>query len=330
MKITILGTSSGIPTKQRNLSAVALQPDQSKEWLLVDCGEATQHQLLHTPLSLRNLSAICITHVHGDHCYGLPGLVASAQMAGREQPLKIIAPKGIELMLKTIIECTDMHIQYPIEYYDVAELSLPVELAPFSITPIELSHRVPSFAYKVALHSHKAKLNAEAVLALGVPKGPLWGELQQGKTVTLDDGRTVNGEDCLLADGAPMQMIVAGDNDQPQLLAAACTDSQLLIHEATYTQAVLDKVGPKPQHSSAKQVCEMVEQAGLNNLILTHFSARFKYGDDDASSINQVAEEARRYYSGEVFLANDFDQFHLTSEGELVLLKSNQATPVKM
>ncbi len=317
MNIITLGTSSGVPTKQRNLSAVAVWREGRKPWVLVDCGEATQHQLQHVSLSLQQLSAIAITHVHGDHCYGLPGLVASAQMAGREQPLKIICPKPVETMLRTVIDCTDMFLRYPIEYIDVATLEGSVDVGDFSLSAIELSHRVPSFAYQLEENQVELRLNAQALEAAGVPKGPLWGRLRKEGCITLEDGREISGERFIAPSRAPRKVIVAGDNDQPQLLAEACAKSQLLIHEATYTQAVLDAVGPAPQHSSAKMVADMAEQSGLPNLILTHFSARFQYDESAPFSMQQVAQEAKACYGGELFLANDLDHFRLSSEGKL-------------
>lgn len=116
MDLIFLGTSSGTPTKQRNVTGLALAADSGKAWYLVDCGEATQHQLLHTPLSLNGLRAIFITHVHGDHCYGLPGLLASAAMAGRKDPLPIVAPKGIEAWIRATLELTAVFLPFALEF----------------------------------------------------------------------------------------------------------------------------------------------------------------------------------------------------------------------
>lgn len=134
--LTFLGTSAGIPTKQRNVTALAVEcvnpylaGDKTKRkkwrpWLLVDCGEGTQHQLLRTKLSGHNLAAICITHVHGDHCYGLPGLLASLAMSGRTRPLRIIAPKAIGVLLDTLAVTTELYLTYPIEFMAIEDLLL--------------------------------------------------------------------------------------------------------------------------------------------------------------------------------------------------------------
>ena len=114
-----LGTSSGTPTKQRNVSAIAIKKANAKSWHLIDCGEGTQHQILHTHLSLNTLSSISITHIHGDHCYGLPGLLASAAMAGRTDPLLIIAPQGIQRFIETTCQLTELQLPYKINFLAV-------------------------------------------------------------------------------------------------------------------------------------------------------------------------------------------------------------------
>ncbi|MCW8997745.1 MAG: MBL fold metallo-hydrolase, partial [Kangiellaceae bacterium] len=122
MKITFLGTSSGVPTKHRNVSGIALEVGENKNWFLIDCGEATQHQLLNTKLSTRNLSAVFITHIHGDHCYGLPGLLASTAMSGRTETLYLIGPAKIKQFIDGVIEATDLFLTYPLEFLDVETL----------------------------------------------------------------------------------------------------------------------------------------------------------------------------------------------------------------
>src|SRR5690606_26719888 len=110
MNLIFLGTSAGMPTKFRNVTALAVQEDTGRAWYLVDCGEATQHQILRTKLSLNRLAAIFITHVHGDHCYGLPGLLASTGMSGRTEPLVIVAPAGIEDWINSTLQLTSLHL----------------------------------------------------------------------------------------------------------------------------------------------------------------------------------------------------------------------------
>lgn len=274
LHFTFLGTSSGVPTLARNVSALAIRNSKNKDWILVDAGEGTQHRIQQTKLSLQNLIAICITHVHGDHCYGLVGLLASAGMNARTTALTIIAPKEIQQWIEVTAQLTDLHLPYLLNFIDVNEATQILQITDeLSIQAHQLSHRVPSFAFSIiAQHIHK-KLDTQALIQLGVPKGKAWGDLQQGLDIEFN-GENLKAADFIQTQTQRVHAIVGGDNDRPKLLAQACQDAQLLIHESTYTQVILDKVGSGPMHSSAKMVAEFAQQQSLSNLILTHFSPR--------------------------------------------------------
>lgn len=320
MELTFLGTSSGVPTKTRNVSGLVLRKQNSKSWYLIDCGEGTQHQLLHVKLSLKSLKAICITHVHGDHCYGLPGLLATAAMSGRTEPLTIIAPKGIEAFLSAVVKSTDLHLSYKINFVSVETLDSANEFKDFDISSVTLSHRVPSYGYSFTENNVSKKLDTGKLKSLGVARGPLWGKLQSGESITLDSGETIKPEDCYLTNEAPRKVIICGDNDTPNLLKQESMGANLIVHEATYTEAISEKVGPGPQHSSAKIVAKFAESCGLSNLILTHFSARYQPDNEKFDSIIDIENEAKQSYSGNLFLANDFDVYQLNKQGEVTCI----------
>lgn len=313
LHFTFLGTSSGVPTLTRNVSALAIRNSKNKDWILVDAGEGTQHRIQQAKLSLQNLVAICITHVHGDHCYGLVGLLASAGMNSRTAPLTIIAPKEIQQWIEVTAQLTDLHLPYPINFIDVNEATQVQQITDeLSIQAHRLSHRVPSFAFSIIAQYTQKKLDTKALIQLGVAKGKAWGDLQQGLDVQFNE-QTLKAADFTQTQTQRVQAIVGGDNDHPELLAQACQDAQLLIHESTYTQAVLDKVGSGPMHSSAKIVAEFAQQQGLINLILTHFSPRHQ----DSAGQQAIADEVHQYYQGNFYLAGDFDQFTLDTTGQL-------------
>lgn len=314
MNITFLGTSSGMPTKQRNVTAIAVAPANSKRWYLIDCGEATQHQLLHTRLSLQHLQAIMITHVHGDHCYGLPGLLASAATNGRTEALSIVAPAAIKDYIEAVCRHTTLKLPYPLHFHAVETLEEPFISPDFAVTRIAMSHRVPSFAYEFNQTPRPGKLETDKLHALGVPPGPLWGRLQSGEDVQLDDGRLLLARDYSQPVKA-RRLIIGGDNDKPELLLERAAQADVLIHEATYTAAVSEEVGPGPGHSSAASVAQFAQDVQLPNLILTHFSKR--YHQPSGTSIEVIREEARRYYKGTLFLANDFDVYELQANGSV-------------
>ena len=324
MDFTFLGTSAGTPTKARNVTGLALQHGGPKSWYLVDCGEGTQHQLLHTRHSLQQLRAVFITHVHGDHTYGLPGLLASASMNGRTEPLAVIAPKQVRPFIETALETSESTLGYELKFVEVKAFDFSWEDEAVRVTTVPLSHRVPCFAYVFTEKNLEKKLLTDQLQADGIEPGPAWGQLQRGRDVVLEDGRAVRSQEYVAITRKPRRVIVAGDNDNPDLLRDACDDTQVLVHEATYTQEVSDRVGPAPQHSSAAQVARFAESIKLPNLILTHFSSRYQFVHKSAPLVDEIAEEARRFYTGELYLARDFAEFRLNKDMTLTQIVSRQ------
>ncbi|MCS0633916.1 hypothetical protein NX786_31735 [Telluria mixta] len=181
---------------------------------------------------------------------------------------------------------------------------------------IALSHRMPSWAYRFTERTVERKLDAARLRAAGIAPGPAWGALQHGLDAVLDDGRVLHAADWLLAPRKARTVIVGGDNDTPGLLLEAARTADVLIHEATYTEEVLLKVGPGPMHSSALRVARMAAQAGLPNLVLTHFSPRYQDGEGPLS-MAAVEAEARSVYDGQLYLARDLDRYVLDRNGTL-------------
>lgn len=335
MKLTFLGTSAGVPTKYRNVTGLAVSLHNAhhnakhKAWVLIDCGEATQHQLLKTSLSVMQLAMICITHVHGDHCYGLPGLLASMAMNGRTKPLTILAPQAIAEYLAAVRATTELRLSYDINFIAIEDLNTQSGYQPLTmqltesdaltIDVIALSHRTASYAFKLTQVISQTALMTDKLMAMGVVEKRLWGKLQHGIDVALADGSTLYSTDFVTQHNHKTVIIVAGDNDAPQRLSDAIFDANVLVHESTYTQAIVDKRIASgstydPKHSSAKQVAEFAQASGLPNLILTHFSARFQPFDNPASknlSMADIREEVLAHYQGNFWLANDFDEFEV-------------------
>lgn len=359
LKLTFLGTSAGVPTKQRNVTALAIeclnphtsgvqqgsrqqknQNKKSRPWVLIDCGEGTQQQLLHTKLSLHQLAAICITHVHGDHCYGLPGLLASAAMSGRREPLTLIAPKAIATLLDAITVTTELYLPFALNFVAIEEVlaeqgdtnKVNISLSDqhqldIDITP--LSHRVASHAFGITQTISRRILNTDKLVANGIPASALWGKLQQGENVTTEDNRQLHSVDYVDEEIQRTRVVVAGDNDTPNLLSKAVINADLLVHEATYTHEVMMAIQAKnpdydPMHSSAQLLGKFAQAAGLKNIILTHFSARYQGFDNINSKTPNMAHirlDAESVYQGNLWLVADFDQYMVDGAVESV---SNQ------
>jgi len=313
--LLFLGTSSGTPTRARNISGLALLEDSGKGWYLIDCGEATQHQLLRTPLTLHGLRAIFITHVHGDHCYGLPGLLASAGMARRQEPLDIIAPEGIEDWLRATFAMSRTGLPFELRFHAVESLD-QWRTPQVRVEATALSHRVPSYGYSFTEARPDPKLAIDRLQRDAIPRGPLWGQLARGFDVE-HEGRTLRSEDYLDFGRPPRRIVIGGDNDRPELLVEACRGAQVLAHEATYTEAVANAAGNQFGHSTAAQVAAFAQQANVPNLVLTHFSARYQPGANSGHSIEDIRAEAAAAYQGRLFLAEDFLRLHLDRHGAL-------------
>jgi len=310
MEIIFLGTSAGVPTKSRNVSAIALIESKGRSWHLIDCGEGTQHQLLHSHLSLNSLSTVFLTHLHGDHCYGLPGLLASAGLHGRTKPLKIVAPKGAKEWVELTQRISDLYLPYELEFV------LPDEVkhrgfGQFSVSSIVLSHRIASFGFAFTETNVQRSIDIEKIKRAKIPKGPLWGRIQAGEDIEFN-GVLYRANDLSSASASARKVIICGDNDQPDLLKHECKNCDVLVHESTFADDMKDRakgVG----HSYAQLIASFAQKAGVANLVLTHFSAR--YANDD----NSLKNEARMHYLGNLYIAGDFDRFRLNSLGELEL-----------
>jgi ribonuclease Z len=323
MEFQFLGTSSGTPSKSRNVSALALRSlgasRAARPWVLVDCGEGTQHRILRTPWSLHDLAAIFITHMHGDHCYGLPGLLASAGMLNRTAPLTLVGPAPLWPFIQGVMQTTELGLPFAIEFVDVTRLDEADVLPDLLVRATALSHRMPSWGYSFTERQVERRLDTAKLEAGGVARGLAWGELQHGREVRLDDGRVLQPGDWLLPGRKPRKLIVGGDNDRPELLIDEARDAEVLIHEATYTEEVLKKVGPGPQHSSARMTALAAARAGVPNLVLTHFSPRYQEGEG-TPSMRDIEAEARDVYRGQLMLARDFDRYVLDRQGLLSLV----------
>ncbi len=304
MEIIFLGTSSGAPTKSRNVSGVVVKKTNSRSWYLIDCGEGTQHQILHTKLSLSNLEAIFITHVHGDHCFGLPGLLASATMSGRTDELTIVCPKSIQKWILDTCEMSEMRFSYDLKFHSVEDTT-SIDLNYFNIDFAQLSHRVPSYAFGFTENNLKRKLNVDQLLKDNIPQGKIWGILQNEMNYEYA-GKVLHFEKYLLPRKQPRKIVISGDNDQPDLLTEIVQNANVLIHEATFTEEIAEKIGSGPQHCSAKSIARFAQKMKISNLILTHFSARY-----EGEMLVEIEDEAKLYYQGNLFLANDFDGFVL-------------------
>ncbi|MEA3498876.1 MAG: MBL fold metallo-hydrolase [Campylobacterota bacterium] len=312
MTITFFGTSAGKPTKFRNVSAIALRYEQKKEWYLIDCGEATQHQIMKSNYKLGKLTKIFITHLHGDHCYGLPGLLSSRVMEDIDTPLEIYGPEGIKEFLESVKKLTKNKLLNNTKIIEIKADGEKLKFDTFDLEVVPLDHSVTSFAYCFFEHNSMGSLDIEALENIGLKPGKLYGELQKGKTIILDDGKKIDSKDFLLDPIRGRRVIIAGDNCNPTIITDKFNNLDLLIHEATYTQEVYDNLEVKVKHTTAKQLSTALKNSNIKNLIATHISPRYMIKPiKQQKDINLLYQELKKDFKGDCYIANDFDTFLL-------------------
>ncbi len=317
LKLYFLGTSAGVPAHGRNVSGMALQFEQRPDWYLFDCGEGTQHQVQNSPLSLARLSRIFISHLHGDHWFGLPGLLSSRSLLGAEGPVELFGPAGLKEVLDHVLAASDAHISYDLTVTEITAAGQELVTEPETITSIPQSHNVTCYGFLINEAERPGTFDVEAARRLGIPEGPIYGRLKAGEVVTLDDGRVVSGHEFIGAPQPGRRLLIAGDNDRPRVLLKHLKGVHLLVHEATHTDKMVAAArGEGGRHSTARQVAQAADSTGVPNLVLTHFSARFTDRDGEVG-IDDLRQEAAGAYGGRLFMAEDHAQFELSREGKL-------------
>jgi ribonuclease Z len=272
IRLTFLGTGAAAPTRERNVSSLAVTLDGRT--LLFDCGEGTQHQIQRSNIRSGAIDAVFITHLHGDHLFGLPGLIATLGLNGRSEPLTICGPKGLHAFLTSI-----PYLGAPFEI-DVIEEPTFITFRGYDVMARRVDHSVDCFAYCVAEHDLPGEFNVDRARELEVPAGPMFGQLQRGQNITLADGRLVRSSDVLGPTRAGRRIAFVTDTRPCQAAVDLARDADLLIHEATYANDHADDARTR-FHSTAQEAAQVARAAQSRSLVLTHISARY----DDATQL---------------------------------------------
>ena len=291
MELWFLGTSAGMPVRGRNVTSIALRTSQnSGSFWMFDCGEGTQHQLLHTSLKLTRMSKLFITHLHGDHVYGLPGLLSSRSSLGCTDSLHIYGPPGLRELIETNFRITGTHLGYPLRIVEVVEGVL-FEDDDLTVEVAKLDHRIDSYGYRIMEHDRPGVLNARWLAEIGVPPGPVYGQLKAGDDVTLKDGRVIRSADAVGQSLRGCIVTILGDTRPCNNAVKLGKGADVLIHEATFAHDLADKAY-EYGHSTALQAAEIAQAAGAQRLFITHFSSRYMLAD-----LANLEVEARSVFS---------------------------------
>lgn len=308
MQLTFLGTSSGVPTRARNVSAIALRLPQRAEFWLFDCGEGTQHQLLRSELKTSQLRRIFVTHMHGDHIFGLMGLMASCGLAGNVDRLDIYGPRPLGDYLEACRQYSQTHVSYPVRVHQ-NKPGLLYEDDDFVVSCGPLKHRIPATGYCIQEKDRPGRFDIELAKALNIPSGPVYGRLKAGETVVLADGRSIDGTQLCGPIQRGRKVVYCTDTMFCEGAIALAEGADLLVHEATFADEDKDQA-VQSQHSTATMAAQVALAAGVKQLILTHFSPRYAPGN--SLTLVDLLAEAQAIFPNTI-LAQDFMVYDVPS-----------------
>lgn len=270
---------------------------------LFDCGEGTQQQILRAPQTrLSQLTRVFLTHLHGDHLFGLIGLLASRALAqGGVSPVTLYGPEPLAEYVRVSLRASGMRFGFPVEIRKV-QPGIVFEDEEIIVAAAPVRHRIEAFAYSLTEKPRPGRFDVEAARALGVPEGPLFGQLKGGKTVTLPDGRVIEAQGLVGPPRPGRKVTFSGDTVYAPELIPLAHGSDVLIHEATYAEAHRE-LADRAAHSTALTAATVAKEADARVLYLTHFSPR--YESEEGLRLDDLLAEAREVFP-ETYLAHDF------------------------
>ncbi len=310
IKVYLLGTASSIPTKDRNPQSILIWREGT--YFMFDCGEGTQRQMMKAGLGFNRQMRIFVTHIHGDHVLGLPGLLQTMGFLGRDKPLELYGPRGLRTFVECNLRALDVKLTYPLKLRMVKEGTV-YEDEEVVVKARKGRHGIANYAYRFEEKPRPGRFNVKRALELGVPKGPLWKRLQEGHEVKIGD-RVVKPEEVLGPPRRGLSVGISGDTRAIPRLEEFFRGVDLLIFESTYTTRHED-VAREYLHSTAKEAAELAKNAGVKALIMTHVSNRYR-------EMGEVLEEARCIFENS-YVAEDLMSVEVSEEG--VVISSSSA-----
>ncbi|SIS36994.1 ribonuclease Z [Salimicrobium flavidum] len=302
MELYFLGTGSGVPSKERNVSSFVLRllEETGESWMF-DCGEGTQHQILRSPIKSRRVNKIFITHLHGDHIYGLPGFLSSRSFQGGTGPLTIYGPEGLQEFIEQALEISGTHLKYPLHFRTI-EHGFYEKTEQYEIHVHLLDHGLPSYGFLIKEKENLGALQKDKLEAMGVPPGPIYQTIKDQEYTTLEDGRTIKRSEVLSAPKAGRTIAILGDTRFHQEYVDWVLEADVLIHEGTFEGDEWD-MAYDYYHSTVVQAATLAQKARVGELIINHLSSRYQKED-----IIQLLQEAREVFAN-THIANDHSLF---------------------
>jgi ribonuclease Z len=314
LSLVFLGTSGAVPTVERGPSGLLLI--RGGERLLFDCGEGTQRQLMRS-VGLARISRIFLTHLHGDHYLGLPGLLKTMSLQGREEPLGLYGPSGLEEIL-FIAQRMFGRYQFPLLVTEVGP-GVVLDGNGYRITAARTDHGVPSVAWCVAEDNRPGLFHPEKAVALGVSPGPDFGRLQSGESVVLESGVVVEPEQVMDEARLGRIIVITGDTRPTGDVQDASAGATVLVHDSTFASSESERAC-ETRHSTAAEAAAVARGAGVGLLVLTHVSSRH--------GRRELLTEARQVFPHTI-LPDDLDQLVVPypEKGEPTLIHGPRCGP---
>ena len=300
IRVVFLGTSGSVPTLKRSLPAVVVQCPRD-QWMF-DCGEGVQRQMMQAKVSFHRKMKVFITHLHGDHVLGLPGVLQTMALMDRKEPVSVYGPVGIKDFLVCAKETLKFGLTFPVEISEIMQEGVICDEEEYNVAAVKSNHFVDSYAYAFVEKPRPGKFYPKKALTLGVAEGELWSRLQGGEEIKLADGRVVKPSDVMGPVRAGRKIVYTGDTRPFEAFAKFAAGADLVIHDCTFDDSLSEKASVDG-HSTPSQAAQEAKAAGAKRLVLTHISARYP----DAGLL---LEQAKKIFADTV-LAEDFMKLEL-------------------
>jgi ribonuclease Z len=304
--ITFLGTSSGVPSLTRNVSSIALKLSQSSEVWLFDCGEGTQHQIMKSNIKSSQIKKIFITHMHGDHIYGLPGLLATLGLSGNSVGIEIYGPSELEGFITSALKNSFCKLSFPLHFIKVENFAsknkLLFENEKIKVNCACLKHKIPAYGYRVNEKDKPGIFDIKKAESMNIKPGPIYSELQQGKKVVLADGRAFDGKEFCGPPRKGESFVYCTDTVFSESAVSLSKNADLLVHESTFSQE--DEImAYEKLHSTTIMAAKTALLSNTKKLIITHLSPR--YTNKNSITPSDLLKEAQKVFPN-THLAKDF------------------------